>query len=194
MRRLLAGLMTMFLFMPSGLAYAEDADPVLVQRWLCTFFRTAGYERPNLLASAPLPYQANSALTHQQELDSSGRYTVDNWSVGRLYGDWRSAYRFQTRLDRPMKPQYGFSLKIEGDGTVLLPDEESVMVFLKGFDPAEFDPELDTYTTGVRDTSVPEDDPLAYEFEIEFSIRSQDLRLSWRQDAFARHGMRFCSN
>jgi hypothetical protein len=193
MRKAVTVFLFLIMFGVPGAAFADDADPVLVQRWMCTFFKTASYERPNLLASAPLPFEPNSALSHEQEQGSSGRSRIDTWSVGRFAADWRAVYKYQTRLDRPMKPEYGFSLRVEGDRTVMLPDEESVLVFLKGFEPPEFDPELEKYTTGVRDPSVPEDDPLAYEFEIEFSLRSQDLRLSWRQDSFARHGLRFCS-
>ena len=193
MRRTVIGTFFLILLGAPGIASADDADPVLVQRWMCTFFKTASYERPDLLVSAPLPFEPNSALSHEQEEGSGGRSRTDTWSVGRFAADWRAVYKYQTRLDRPMKPEYGFSLRIEGDRTVMLPDEESVLVFLKGFDPPEFDAELEKYITGVRDPSVPEDDPLAYEFRVEFSLRSQDLRLSWRQDSFARHGLRFCN-
>lgn len=168
-------------------ATAGDADPVHVRRWLCTFFNAADDARPNLLPSAPLPFQRGSVLVHEQTQRTNS--VADSWSVGRRFSDWRVAYNFQTRRDR----RYGFDLDIEGARTILLPDEPSVLAFLAGFEAPTFDAELSTYHSAILDPSLPADDPLVEVFTVEFDLARQDLSLSWLLADAAVHGKRFCS-
>src|SRR6185312_10276427 len=156
----LRGTISAIVFTMSALAIAqrasaEDADPVALRQWLCTFFNSPHEARPNLLQSAPVAFAPGSALDHQRRQVGTQGGFAETWKIGRRFSYWQTAY---TRYGREGRPNSQFRLEVNGDRGLLLADDASVRVFFEGF-PAPTYAE-DEYTFRIVDPDAPNDEVL----------------------------------
>jgi hypothetical protein len=183
---ILAGMLTMASFAASPAASAQDADPLALQRWLCTFFNAPHDARPGLLRSAPVTYAERSDLQHERrQVGTQGGY-AETWTIGRLMSHWRTRY---TRQGREGRPNARFRLQIEGDRGLVLADDASVRLFFERFgEPVVTG---DEYAFRIPDSNEP-DDEVFDRFVITFDIRSQDMDFDWSREEHQSYGRAFC--
>ena len=167
-------------------ASAEDADPIALRQWLCTFFSSPHDARPELLRSAPVAFAPGSDLAYERRRVGTQGGFAEAWKIGRRFSFWQTAY---TRYGREGRPNASFRLDVNGDRGLLLADEASVRVFFEGFPEPTF--AEDEYTFRIVDPSEPDDDVFD-RFVITFDIRSQDMSLNWSRDEYQSYGQAFC--
>jgi hypothetical protein len=167
-------------------ASAEDADPLALRQWLCTFFSTPHEARPELLRSAPVAFAPGSELQYERRQVGTQGGFAQTWTIGRRFSFWQTAY---TRSGRDGRPSARFRLEVNGDRGLLLADDASVRVFFEGFP----EPTLseDEYTFRIVDPNEPHDE-IFDRFVITFDIRSQDMSMRWSREEYQSYGQAFC--